>query len=146
MRRVPERAGESRQRGAVLVELALVLPLFVALLLTVVDLGLVLREYQVVQNAVREGARYSIHQAPVVPETEVRARVVSYLQHEGIMDVTIAQVAVNQRFPIVTPAGLTQYGSQVTVTYTRNLLVPGGGFLPFANVTLSASTVFRNLS
>lgn len=144
------RAAREGERGAVLVELALVLPLFAAFLVTVVDLGLVLREYQVVQNAAREGARYSIHppnwidpRNPSATDAPIKARVVEYLQQERIT-IDPAQVTVSQTDPIVVGA-LTLRASQITVVYQRNLLLPAGGLLPFPSVRLTANAVFRNL-
>ena len=141
----------SRAPGAVLVELALVLPLLVILLLTSVDLGLILWEYQVLQNAAREGARFSALPRnwispwnPIATDTDIKQRVLDYLQQEGIMTVVAADITVNQQFPI--PAGaITPFGSEVTVTYNRALLVTGAGLLPFATMTLTGRAVFRNL-
>ena len=39
--------------------MALVLPLLTLLLIGIINMGLVIREHQVLQNAAREGARYS---------------------------------------------------------------------------------------
>lgn len=154
MKRADRRGGTAAgaERGVVLVELALVLPIFAALLLVIVDLGLLLREYQIVQNAAREAARYSILQQnwidwrnPSANDTAIRQRVVDYLQQERITDVTIASVTLTQVDPIVTSDGLTLHGSLVTVSYTRSLLVAGAGLLPFPQVTLTATAAFRNL-
>jgi Flp pilus assembly protein TadG len=48
------------ERGAVLVEMAMVMPILTVLFLGVIQFGLVLREHQIVQNAAREGARLSM--------------------------------------------------------------------------------------
>jgi Flp pilus assembly protein TadG len=140
----------ARERGAVLVELALVGPLLVLLLITFLDLGLVLREYQVLQNAAREGARLSVHppswvdwRNPGASYAAIQQRVVDYLRQERI-PVDAASVTVTQTHPVVVN-GLTVYTSQVTVSYDRRLLVPGLGVLPSPTVTLTANAVFRNL-
>lgn len=139
-----------RQRGAVLVEMALVLPLLAALLVVVVDLGLALREYQVLQNAAREAARYAINPqsgpaTPTYSEAAVKAVVVDYmLQHAGIDAVSATSVSVVHDAPIV-DGPFTLYGSQITVTYSRQLLIAAGGLLPLPAVTLKASAVFRNM-
>jgi Flp pilus assembly protein TadG len=54
-RRRPDR--RSRSRGQGVIEFAVVLPLFLVMMGTVVDFGLVFLQVHVVQNAVREGAR-----------------------------------------------------------------------------------------
>lgn len=147
-----------------MVEFAIVLPLLFLLLLGVVDFGLILREYQIVQNAAREGARLSIHPPnwidPVNPQASaapIITRVVEYLQEEGISDVTAANVTVSQNEPIAVGGGLTVYGSRITVTYNRAVFWPWArlaGFppgplvpssLPTPTLTLTGTAVFRNL-
>src|SRR5256885_1581632 len=80
------------QRGAVAVEFAIVLPLFAILLLGTVEIGLMARDHQVLQNAARDGARFSglpaqklsgSANASAILQT-IQNRVVAYLQNEGI--------------------------------------------------------------
>src|SRR2546427_12898257 len=47
------------QRGAVVVEMAIVLPLFAILLLGAFEFGSIAHDHQALQNASREGARFS---------------------------------------------------------------------------------------
>src|SRR5438093_13086017 len=117
MRPVHNRS-QQRQRGSALVEMAMVLPLLALMLFGVVNLGLLIREHQVLQNAAREGARYSSLQANQIdgatdptcatdtamcttclcPTTNaIKDRVVTYLARENI---TIARTAVtvNQKY------------------------------------------------
>jgi uncharacterized membrane protein len=138
------------QRGAALVELALTLPLLTLLFLTIIDLGLVIREHQVLQNAAREAARFSAlplswidPRNPVATEAAIKQRLVDYCQQEGIT-VAPGQITVNQQYPIDVN-GFTVRGSEVIVTYTRSFLIPGAPLLPFAQMTLSGRAVFRNL-
>jgi Flp pilus assembly protein TadG len=49
----------NKQRGATIVEAALVLPVFFLLLLAIFEFGLVYSSYQTMVGAVREGARYA---------------------------------------------------------------------------------------
>lgn len=144
-------AHDRSERGAVLVELAIVLPLLALIFLTVIDLGLVIQESQILQNAVREGARFSSlptsHVDPVNPmasDAEIRRRVTDYCLEEGIV-VDPADVTVNQQYPINLPGGLTVFGSEVIVSYDRAFLIPGAPLLPFAQVRLTRRAVFRNL-
>ena len=138
---------DTGEKGAVVVELALMLPLLVALLVTIVDMGLLLREHQIVENAAREGARLSSlpknQVAPWNPDaamSTVQERVVDYLAEEGItIDVTAVQL--DQGHPVVV-GGQTLTASAVTVTYQRTPLI---GFVTSAPVTLSARAIFRNL-
>jgi Flp pilus assembly protein TadG len=88
MRRVIKKeTANSNDRGAVLVELALILPLLAILLLGIINMGLVVREHQVLQNAAREGARFSTLEtnrmdtsdAPGTRADEIKDRVIVYL-------------------------------------------------------------------
>ena len=133
-----------------LVELAIVLPLLALLLLAVIDLGIVIREHQILQNAAREGARFSSLPknwiSPINPgasEALIKQRVVDYLAQENIT-VNAADITIDQLYPIPV-GGLTLRGSRITVTYNRPLLFAGAPLLPFAQVTLAGQSVFRNL-
>ena len=153
MKRVPDVRPPRRrwhEKGVAAVELAIVLPLLTFLLLTIVDLGLVLREYQALQNAAREGARFSIHPLnavgtyPGASYDAIRARVVEYMAQEGIA-IDAAAVAVTQLDPVPAPGGITLRCTRITVTYSRALLIAGGGILPAGELTIGASSVFENL-
>ena len=68
MRRINgERLDKSRNpdEGSVLVELAFAIPIMTLIMVLIVDVGLIVREHQVIQNAAREGARFSC-----LPENE----------------------------------------------------------------------------
>ena len=145
--REPHGGGE---RGAILVEFALVLPLLALVFLTIIDLGLVIHENQVLQNATREAARFSAIPSswvdprnPVASQATIKQRVIDYCQQEGIA-VSAANVTVNQQYPIQVN-GFTVFGSEVVVAYDRQFLVPGAPLLPFPQVRLSGRAVFRNL-
>jgi Flp pilus assembly protein TadG len=163
----------SNEHGAVIVELALVLPLLALLLLGIIDLGLVTREHQVLQNAAREGARFSALpqnnfdnttdlNVRVSMANAIRDRVITYLSQENITLTATActadgaeakryncgDITIRQQSPITTTIGgvtYTDYGSAVSVTYSRSLLIPGTGSLPFTSVNLTGNSVFRNL-
>ncbi len=146
------RRSRRQERGVALVELALVLPIFALFLVVITDLGLVLREYAILQNAAREGARYSINQRnqigayPDATAAAIQQKVLDYLQQEGITDVSAAAVTVSQTCRIDVPSlGLSPDATCITVTYSRPLLIAAGGLLPFPAVTLTASAVFRDL-
>jgi Flp pilus assembly protein TadG len=143
-------AHKSVERGVALVEFAIVLPFLVTLLLIAVDLGVVIREHQILQNAAREGARFSALPQnwvstvnPTATLDAIQQRVVDYLAQENIT-VDKGSVTVNQRYPIKA-GSLTVFGSQITVTYTRSLVIAGAPLLPLGQVTLTGQSVFRNL-
>jgi Flp pilus assembly protein TadG len=143
-------------QGAVLVEFALVLPLLFLMLLATIEFGYAFRTHQILQNAVREGARFSVLPGnevsslnPTATEDAVKQRVIDYCQRAHLDPVvTAAQITINQHCPIsyTDSNGVTGVqGSQITVDYTHNLLF-GGAMLPISNhLTLHASVVFRNM-
>ena len=148
MRHTKTKSGE---QGAVLVEMALMLPLLALIFLTIIDLGLIVREYQLLQNAAREAARYSAQPVnqisrsgtPDATLADIKQFAVNYAAQEGItIDLTIDPnyVQVDQRVEI--PGNC---GSRITITYPRQILFLGAPFLPVTSITLNAQSVFYNL-
>ena len=142
------------QQGAVLVEMAIALPILALILLCIIDLGFVVREHQLLQNAAREGAHISslsqyqvyFNEDPCGTLSAIKQFVVSYAATEGIT-VDPGNVTVDQVYPIPPlntgePEGI---GSLVTVTYSRSLLFRGAPYLPLGSITLTAKSVFCNL-
>jgi len=140
-------SAQRNQRGTALVEFALIIWLLVLLLVGVVDFGLVIREHQIMQNAAREGARFSgmnsIAHAidPTATTNAIKGVVVDYLAQEGIT-IPASNVSVSQTQVIDFGGGETAMGSKITVTYSHPLLVANGW--KFGPVTLGASAIFRN--
>ncbi len=54
------RRDSQRRRGQALAEFALVMPLFFLLVFSIIEFGRFIYTYEIVNNAVREGARYAI--------------------------------------------------------------------------------------
>jgi Flp pilus assembly protein TadG len=143
----------SYQRGAALVEFAVALPILLFPLVGIVSFGLILREYQVLQNGAREGARLS-----VLPQYQIatglttadqngrrnaiKQRVVDYLAQEQLAIAT-GNVTVDQNAWIDLGGGLRASASKITVTYSRSLLL--GNTWPFGPVSLRSEVTFRNL-
>ncbi len=138
------------ERGVIAVEYAMMLPLLVICFLTIIDLGLVIHEHQILQNAAREAARFSALPRnqisplnPMASANAVRQRVMDYCAERNIT-VPPADITVSQQHPI-TVGALTVMGSEVTISYTRSFLIAGAPFLPVGDVVLSGRAVFRNL-
>jgi Flp pilus assembly protein TadG len=151
------------------VELALMLPVLAIFILGATDMGLIVREHQVLQNAAREGARFSCLPAnnidssnPAAAANAIRDKVISYLAQERITVASTActadatepkqwncgAITIRQQYPITTVVGgvtYTDYGSLVTVTYSRSFLFSGGSLFQFNSVSLNGRSVFRNL-
>ncbi len=139
----------TRERGAVIVEFAMILPLLVIIFVTIIDLGVLLHEHQVLQNAAREGARFSIlpmnQIGPLNPTATVngiKQRVIDYCEGENVT-VLLGDITVSQQHPITVGAD-TIMATEVTVSYTRQLLIAGAPFLPVGDIVLSGNSVFRN--
>ena len=149
------RRSQHQQRGTALIEMALVLPLLTLLLIGIINMGLVIREHQVLQNAAREGARYSTLQANRIDEagdataqalllTKIKTRVQRYLAQERIT-IALSDVTINQNYTYAVDGSSNVTGSHVTVSYSRSMLVASSGLWPFGPVTLKGEAMFRNL-
>ena len=148
------RRSQHQQRGTVLIEMAVVLPLLTLLLIGIVNMGLLIREQQVLQNAAREGARYSALQANRIDEagdataqalvlTKIKTRVQRYLAQERIT-IALSDVTIDQNYTYAAAAS-TVTASKVTVSYSRSMLMAAGWLWPLGPQTLTGKAVFRNL-
>lgn len=138
------------ERGVAAVELAIILPLFGILLLGIIEVGGLARDHQVLQNAAREGARFSSLPSnrmsgvtnPTTVETTIKNRIIAYLANERIT-VTAGDITVNQGFTM--PLGTVNVpASEITITYTRPVLFPGIANWFALTTTVQGRAVFRN--
>jgi Flp pilus assembly protein TadG len=119
MRRISnnKRIARADEKGSVIVELALTLPLLAILILGSIDMGVIVREHQLLQNAAREGARFSAlpknnidTSNPSATANAIRDKVVSYLAQENIA-VTVSACAADATVlkqwncPMTSPSG-----------------------------------------
>jgi Flp pilus assembly protein TadG len=114
-----------RERGAALVELALVLPLLLVVIAGIVDFGFAFQRYEVITNAAREGARLASMSG--YDATFVQTRVRQYVKQA--LNITDTQLEV------VMPAA-----DSVSVTYPNiTINLSGGGSVnaPTAQVDVS---------
>ena len=70
------------QRGAELIEFALIFPLLLLVMLGIIDFGFMFQRYEVLTNATREGARIAVLPGYTTPD--VKTRVCSYLTTGGV--------------------------------------------------------------
>lgn len=139
---------KKKQKGVAAVELAIVLPLFGVLLLGVLEIGGMARDHQVLQNAAREGARFSampnnkILGGPSGVDTRIKTVVITYLANEHIT-VVAGNIDINQVYEI-SVGGTTVQASKITINYTRPLLFPGIARWVPLSATLHGNAVFRN--
>jgi len=130
------------ERGAELIEFAMVAPILILLLAGIFDFGMMFRTYEAVTNAAREGARVGVLPGYAAPD--VQARVNEYLLASGLDPAAAATDPVPTR--VTTGAG-TFAAMSVTVTYTYQFVVLGpigvafGG--TFGSIPLRATSVMR---
>jgi Flp pilus assembly protein TadG len=117
------------ERGAELVEFALVLPIFLILVGGITDFARLFFSYEIVTNAAREGARLaSLPGYDLNNYQAVRNRVSTYLANtnaSGTATTTVDPVPVGIAVINATPR---TSGIRVTVTYTHDFLFVGRMF------------------
>ena len=90
MRRLLTRSRRD-EKGAELIEFALVVPILLLLVAGIVDFGFMFQRYEVVTNAAREGARTAT--LPGYSQADVRQRVQSYLTSGGLSATPVIAIA-----------------------------------------------------
>jgi hypothetical protein len=132
------------EKGAELIEFALVFPLLLLVMAGIMDFGLLFQRYQTVTNAAREGARIAV--LPGYTQPDIQFRVTQYLAAEGL-------TATLDSFEYTEPEALDIGGACVTITgvtvgYPHQYLFIGkivGLFdgSGFATTTLTATAKMR---
>jgi len=117
------------ERGAELVEFALVMPIFLILIGGITDFARLFFSYEIVTNAAREGARLaSLPGYDLNNYQAVRTRVTTYLANTnagGTATTDVDPVPVG----IAVVDGVPRNGGiRVTITYTHNFLFVGRMF------------------
>ena len=143
--------GESRrrrlwrsERGAELVEFALVFPTLLLVMLGIADFGFLFQRYEVITNAAREGARVAI--LPGYGDGDVTARVNQYITASGIPGTATTTVGAPQT---ITVGGQCITVRPVTVCNDNDFLFLGPiiglmGGSGFSNKTLHATSSMRS--
>jgi len=106
------------ERGAQLLEFALVFPVVLLATAGIIDVGLLIKDYQVVTNAAREGARVGAVQAAAI--APVTAQVNAYLVAGGLEGTATTEV---RNVLVPNPSGSSVPAVQVTVSYPYEYLV-----------------------
>lgn len=137
-----------RERGAALLETALVLPMVLLVAVGIFEFGRAYQTWQVLTNAAREGARVAV--LPGSTAGTVSARAKSYMMAGQLAQAKSATVAVT---PVTLDlgGGLSAAASSVTVDYPFQFIVlqPVArmvvrGSTAGAPLTLRATAVMRN--
>jgi Flp pilus assembly protein TadG len=150
MVKTPFRRRVRSERGAELIEFAIVLPILLLVFVAIVDFGLVFQRFLTISNAAREGARIAV--LPGYTQTDVQNRVTQYVQ-QGIGDNTVLPTTTLTPVSVDPPGATPPFpAAQVTVSMTHNYLFLGpvmglfGGSGSFSSVTLSARATMRTES
>lgn len=135
----------SRQRGAMMLELALVMPLLVLIVMLVLEGSRLVRTHQVLNNAAREGVRLSVQPENRANTTDIVTQVITYASENGVT-INSGNVNVNQSATIATPSGVSMTASVVTVTYSykMNYLSVFSWLGVPSTYTLQGAAEFRN--
>lgn len=137
------------ERGAELIELALVLPILLLVFAAIVDFGLLMQRMLTLNNAAREGARIAV--LPGYTQTDVQNRVTQYVR-EGTGDSTLTPTTVLTPVSVDPPGTTPPFpAAQVTVTMTHSYfvlgpvstLISGSSSGSFSSITLSARSTMR---
>ncbi|MDH3260075.1 MAG: pilus assembly protein [Acidimicrobiia bacterium] len=131
------------EKGAALVEMALVLPLLLLLVFGLTDLARALFTNITVVEAAQEGALYASY-FPDVP-TDIQQRAVDSVDDIVIAptDVTAvvdlasctATITVDHDYPLMTPVGKAFLGDTVTLSHTVTSTIFAGGCVPSTTTT-----------
>src|SRR5881396_760682 len=114
MNSTPPRRTRGNERGAVLIEFALVLPLLLVIFAGMFDMGLASQRYQAVTNAAREGARMAV--LPGYSTADVESRVGAYLTASGVPGTSTIVCAPGAPSVCVTPITITPVGGGAVFT------------------------------
>ena len=150
----PRRAIPGRRRlwacekGAELIEFALILPTLLLVVLGIMDFGFLFQRYEVVTNAAREGARISIlpgYDGANI-QANVQARVDQYLAAGGLTGTATVTVGAAQAIDI---GGQCINVRPVTIAYNHDFLFLGPilglmGGSGLSNKTLHATSAMRS--
>jgi Flp pilus assembly protein TadG len=131
-------------RGAELIELAMIFPILMLLVAGMVDFGFLFQRYEVVTNAAREGARIAV--LPGYGDADVQQRVRDYLTTSGLTE--SPTVVLTYPAPVTLPSGGVVQTASVVVEYPSRFsfigpiaaMVGGSGW---GIVTLRAASVMR---
>jgi len=136
------------ERGAEIIELALVTPIFALLIAGMFDFGFLFRNWEVVTNAAREGARVGVLPDYTCDDAtpDVRERVQAYMDAAGITDTTSYTVDIDNA-AVDTATGTTFNACRVVIELTQPLpslsvigALTGGGF---GDIAVRAASVMR---
>jgi len=127
------RRDDHRQRGAAIVEFAVVLPLLLTILFGIIEFGYVFMVRQTLQHAAREGCRLAILQTSVEPYANVTGRVAEIMATTNASTYQLQMSHATDAAPV----------ESVTLTVPYQDVSLLGGFLGLSNFTLKGTCSMR---
>jgi Flp pilus assembly protein TadG len=124
------------ERGAELVEFALVFPLLLLVSLGIIDFGLLFQRYEVLTNAAREGARVSV--LPGYGSADVIARVNQYLQATSLSAESVSTDVGDAETLDLGASCVTVIPVTVSYVHTYTFV---GGIISYFNESLGSKTL-----
>lgn len=146
-------AMETPQKGAALIEIALVFPLFIAVMWATVGYGLPFFMLQTMNHAAEEAIRAAVRADPLQTSTAYRAKLVSLAQTR--LDEKLAVLPDSMKTPLVRSVTVETISSLPTLVvrvtypnYAQNpvipvLVLPGIGRVPDLGGDLVAESRYR---
>jgi Flp pilus assembly protein TadG len=125
------------ERGAEMVEFALVLPLLLVVVGGIIDFGLMFQRWEVVTNAAREGARISA--LPDYTLADVQARVNAYVAAGIAADATATTTMTDVTLAV--PNGQPIQMRRVQVQYESRSILLGNALRLIGNKTGAFNTI-----
>lgn len=144
---------QKNDRGATILEMALVLPILFAVIFGILEFGRAYNIFQTVTNAAREGARYSV--APIAAgfanagslptESQIKADVQYFLHGGGIAVDPDTNILIDQNCTSDTSTDCTTVNGK-KITYTKVTVTAPYQFIyfPFGTLDISSRAVMRN--
>lgn len=127
------RGGSLKDRAAVIVEFAVVLPLLLTILFGIIEYGWIFMVKQTLQTAAREGCRIAILQTTDVPYTNVLSRVGDMMSTTGMTTYTVTMTHATVADPV----------ESVTISIPFADVSLMGGFFGPRTGNLTGSTSMR---
>lgn len=139
----------TNERGAALLETAIVLPLVLLVSVSIFEFGRAYQVFQIMTNAAREGARIAV--LPSTSDADVTARVQAYLTEGQIANPGTARITIDHT-ATVSIGGGTAPATKVNVAYPFSFivlnpvakLVVRNSTLGSSALTMTTSALMRN--
>ena len=130
----------SEERGAALVEFALVVPFLMIMMCAIIDFGLMLHRINNLNSAVREGARFGAVRQKLTPAMDsVKTRVQSYWRTVGTDSLPKALITVAET---TDASGLRSVLVRVT-NYPYKPMTPLAPLLGMGTVNFTRTAIYR---